>query len=58
MGFLKDVKSAGIAMEAARAAEEGRTVFAPMLNTPSSNSGLSGSVGGWAEMIESVEAEG
>ncbi len=44
--------------EAERAVKEGRTVFTPMLNTPASQSALSGSVAGWAEMIESVESAG
>jgi len=44
--------------EADRAVAEGRTIFAPRINTPSSSSGLSGSISGWAEMIEAIEARG
>lgn len=58
MGFLKDAKTNALATEARRAREEGRRYFAPMLNTPTSHSGMTGAVGGWAEMIEGVEAEG
>lgn len=58
MGFLKDAKANMIGEEAVRARAEGRTVFTPKLNTPAGQHGMSGSIGGWAEMIESVEAAG
>jgi|tagenome__1003787_1003787.scaffolds.fasta_scaffold14879705_1 hypothetical protein len=58
MGFIKNAKSDMLGTEAKRAWEEGRSVFAPMLNTPMTQSSLSGSVSGWAEMIEAVEREG
>jgi hypothetical protein len=58
MGLFKDVKTGTLATEAKRAVEEGRTVFAPRLNSPMTSSGFSGSISGWAEMIEAIEAEG
>ncbi len=61
MGFFKNVKSSVVGAEARRAREEGRTVYVAMLNVPltqSSSAMPSGSVSGWAEMIETVEAEG
>lgn len=58
MGFIKDAKSNMVAVEAARALAQGRTTFTPMLNTPATQHALSGSVAGWAEMIEAVEGQG
>lgn len=58
MGFIKDAKANMLAQEAQRARQEGRTVFAPKLNTPATHHTISGSIPGWAEMIESVEAAG
>lgn len=58
MGWIKDAKAKALAKEAERATKEGRTVFVPMLNTPQSQGELSGSVAGWAEMIEAVEEQG
>ncbi len=58
MGWIKDAKRNMLAEEAARAVQEGRTVFAPMLNTPMSQHTMSGSVAGWAEMVESIEEQG
>jgi hypothetical protein len=58
MGWVKDAKQRELGVEARRALEEGRTVFAPMLNTPMTQHSLSGSIAGWAEMIESVEQAG
>ncbi len=58
MGWIKNAKANLLSDEAARAAAEGRTVFAPMLNTPVTHHTMSGSVAGWAEMIESIEAQG
>jgi hypothetical protein len=58
MGFIKQAKTDVVGKEAARAIQEGRTVFTPKLNTPAMRLGFSGSIGGWAEMIEAVEACG
>jgi hypothetical protein len=58
VGFMKQVKVDEITKEAGRAVAEGRTVFAPKLNTPMTQHGLSGSIAGWAEMIEAIEGEG
>jgi hypothetical protein len=58
MGFIKDAKVNMVLTEAQRAVQEGRTVFAPKLNTPMTQSGLSGSIAGWAEMIEGIESAG
>jgi hypothetical protein len=58
VGFIKDGKINALVSEAQRAIVEGRTVFTPRLNTPTMSSGVSGSVSGWAEMIEAVEACG
>lgn len=58
MGFIKQAKQDAIAAEAVRAVQEGRRVFAPKLNTPMSQHGMSGSIAGWAEMIEAIEDAG
>lgn len=58
MGIFKDAKADAIGKEARKAAEDGRALFAPKLNTPMTQHGLSGSISGWAEMIESIESEG
>lgn len=58
MGFVKDAKAEVLAKEARRAYEEGRTAFAPRLNAPATGHGMTGSVSGWAEMIEAIEAAG
>lgn len=61
MGIVKKTKANVVATEAERARKEGRTVFAPMLNTPVSQSAsftMSGSISGWAEMIEAIESHG
>lgn len=55
MGWVKDAKQDMLVKEAERAIEEGRTIFAPMLNTGMTQHKLSGSVAGWAEMIEGIE---
>lgn len=54
MGWIKDIKTDAIASEARRAREEGRRFFAPKLNTPATQHGLSGSIAGWAEQIEAI----
>ena len=58
MGWIKDAKADMLRQEAERAVQQGRTIFAAMLNTPMTQHYLSGSVAGWAEMIESVERAG
>lgn len=58
MGWITNTKSKILFQDAQKAWEAGHMVFAPMLNTPAMNSGLSGAVGDWAEMIEAVEAVG
>jgi hypothetical protein len=58
MGLIKDTKASGLRGEAERAMKEGRSIFAPKLNTPMTHGGLSGSIPGWAEMIEAVEGVG
>jgi len=58
VGFIKNAKANMVAEEAGRAIAEGRTVFVPRLNTPATQHTMSGSIAGWAEMIESIEAQG
>jgi hypothetical protein len=58
MGIFKTAKADSIAAEARRAVEEGRLWFSPRLNTPFTQHNMSGSIAGWAEMIEAVEREG
>jgi len=58
VGIIKQAKQDMVGTQARRAIEEGRTVFTPRLNTPWSHGGQSGSVPGWAEMIEAIEAVG
>ncbi|MCW2919143.1 MAG: hypothetical protein JWN52_7211 [Actinomycetia bacterium] len=58
MGWIKDAKMDMVTKEAQRALQEGRAVFTPKLNTPATHGGLSGSIPGWAEMIEAIEASG
>ena len=58
MGWVKDQKIDAVTAEARRATEEGRTFFTPMLNTPLTQHKMSGSVSGWAEMIEAIEQQG
>lgn len=58
MGFIKDAKQNALAAEATRARREDGPAFMQMLNTGMTQSGLSGSVSGWAEMIEGIEAAG
>ena len=59
--MMKKAKADMVSIEAKRAVEEGRTIFTPMLNTPMSQSASfapSGSISGWAEMIEAIEEHG
>ena len=58
MGFIKKGKEEALAKEAVRAVEEGRTVFTPLLNAPTTHHGMTGAVPGWAELVESVEDAG
>lgn len=59
MGFIKDAKAGVLVEEAVRARAEGRTVFTPRLNAPASSAhNFSGSISGWAEMIEAIEGAG
>lgn len=60
MGFIKDAKANQLISEAVRARTEGRTVFTPRLNAPAASAGhnFSGSIAGWAEMIEGIEGAG
>lgn len=55
MGLIKASKAGVLRGEAERAVSEGRSVFAPRLNTPKTAAGFTGSVSGWAEEIEAVE---
>ncbi|GAA1015919.1 hypothetical protein Aple_010880 [Acrocarpospora pleiomorpha] len=58
MGIIKDAKLDALRKEAERALQEGRWVFAPRLNTPATQHNFSGSISGWAEMIEMIESLG
>lgn len=58
MGLIKDAKADVLGKDAARAREQGRTVFVARINMPVTGSGFSTSVSGAAEMIEAIEAEG
>lgn len=58
MGFLKDAKAESIGKQAARAAQEGRAVFACRVNEGGWNDSYAGSLSGVAESIEAVEAQG
>ncbi len=58
MGFVKEAKANTAAQHAARARNEGRTVFLYRYNVPATSSGFSGPVEGAAEVIESVEQAG
>lgn len=57
MGLVKDTRAAVLRIEAERARQQGRWIFTPRLTT-SSGSETSGSIAGWAEMIEAVEEAG
>jgi hypothetical protein len=58
LGFVRDIKSGAAAAEAARARQEGRSVFLYRFNVPAASSGFSGSVSGAAEVIEAIERAG
>jgi hypothetical protein len=61
MPIVKDTRAAMLRIEAERAVQQGRSIYAPMLNTTIStsvNQELPGSVSGWADMIEAIEDAG
>lgn len=58
MGFLKEAKANALGNEAEKAHADGRALFTPRLNFPTSMHGLTGNIGDWAQMIECVEAAG
>jgi hypothetical protein len=57
MGLVKDTRAAVLRIEAERALQQGRWVFTPTLTTTTGYE-TSGSISGWAEMIEAVEEVG
>ncbi|MFZ0834582.1 MAG: hypothetical protein WAM92_16200 [Mycobacterium sp.] len=57
MGLVKDTRAAVLRIEAERALQQGRWVFTPTLTTTTGYE-KSGSISGWAEMIEAVEGVG
>lgn len=58
MGLIKDAKTGTATQHAARAREEGRTVFLYKFNVPSTSSRFSEPVSGAAEVIEGIERQG
>lgn len=58
MGWVKDKKADALLSEAKRALDENRKYFTPRLNTPAFQHNFSGSIAGWAEMIEAIEEAG
>lgn len=58
IGAIKKIKSDIVMTEAKRAIEENRSIFTPKLNEPKTQKNISGSVSGWAEIIESIESVG
>jgi hypothetical protein len=58
MGIFKDAKVSTLAAEATKAAEAGRSVFAPKLNTPATQHSLSGEIVDWSMMVAAVESAG
>lgn len=58
MGIFKDAKVSSLVQEAERAAEAGRRLFTPRLNTPMTQHGMSGDIADWGLMIDGVEAAG
>jgi hypothetical protein len=57
MPIVKDTRAAILRIEAERALQQGRSIYAPMLNTTVTHE-LPGSVSGWAGMIEAIEDAG
>lgn len=58
MGLINNLKADTLGKDAARAREQGRTVFVARINMPVTGSGFSQSLSGAAEMIEAIEAQG
>jgi hypothetical protein len=58
VGWIKDVKAETIGKAAAKAREDGKSVFAALLNSPATHSTMSGEIGDWSLMVAAVEAEG
>ncbi|WBQ03832.1 hypothetical protein [Kribbella sp. CA-293567] len=55
---MKDAKATALGQAAAKARDEGRPIFAAMLNSPATHGGISSEVEDWSQMIAAVEAEG
>lgn len=58
MGILKKHYANSVAEDAARAREEGRTVFVARIPASGLATNYVGSMGGMAEMIEAIEQQG
>lgn len=58
MGFIKNAKTNLVLDAARKARESGRQVFAAVLNSPGLRPDMSGGIDQWADMIDTVEAEG
>lgn len=58
MGWMKDSKATAMQGQAVRARDDGRVIFAPMMNSPWWKTGFSGAITDWALMIEAVESVG
>lgn len=58
MGLMKTIKTSTAHTDAARARTEGRTVYVHRFGMPNINSGVSSSIPGAAEVIETIEATG
>jgi len=61
MGWITDPKAKAVetlVTEAKMLIAAGRNTFTPTLSGSQLKPGRSGSVGGWVEMIEAIEAEG
>jgi len=58
MGFTKNAKISHADKDAIRALEEGRTIYVHRFPMPNLNSGVSRSVSGAAEVIETIETAG
>lgn len=58
MGMIRDAKVQALVREADKAADAGRALFTPKLNTPGTHHGMSGDIATWALMIEAVEDAG
>ncbi|GAA0627751.1 hypothetical protein HPO96_37250 [Kribbella sandramycini] len=59
MGWVKDKKAEELGRQAAEAyADPAKQVFAALLNSPASHSGISSEIGDWSQMVTAIEAEG